>query len=148
MTTLIDRLWERTTRSGACRVWTGSTTGFGYGHIAIDGRNRMTHRVAYELLVGPIPEGLELDHLCRNRSCWNPSHLEPVTHAENVLRGTAPAAQNARKTHCPKGHPYDEANTIYRKWGRRCRACHNAATSRPERRRQRTKAAEGGAPDA
>jgi hypothetical protein len=83
------------------------------------------HRVAYELLVGPIPEGLELDHLCRNTRCVNPEHLEPVTGRENLMRAVSSwAAKNAAKTHCPQGHPYDEENTkVKRDGGRACRAC-------------------------
>lgn len=78
------------------------------------------HRVAYEEIMGPVPEGLELDHLCRTRSCVNPSHLEPVTHRENMNRGDV---ATRRKTHCPKGHPYDEENTGIYNGYRNCRAC-------------------------
>lgn len=132
----LDRLRERTTYAGECWVWGGYLNQAGYGRISVNGQHKRTHRVAYELLVGPIPEGLHLDHLCRNRACWNPEHLEPVTNAENILRGTAPSAENARKSHCPKGHPYDEANTLIRPNGRRrCRACHNASTNRQVRNR-------------
>lgn len=135
-TTTLDRLRARTTHSGDCWVWTGYTCRAGYGRISVNNHHEKTHRVAYELLVGPIPEGLPLDHLCRNRACWNPAHLEPVTCAENTLRGTAPSAKNAVKTHCPQGHPYDKANTIIRPSGaRRCRACHNASTNRKVRNR-------------
>ncbi|MFJ2662519.1 HNH endonuclease signature motif containing protein [Arthrobacter koreensis] len=81
------------------------------------------HRVAYELFSGPIPNGLVLDHLCRNRGCFNPNHLEPVTRAVNNLRGVGFMAAHARKTHCPKGHPYDEKNTQIKNGARRCRAC-------------------------
>ncbi len=105
---LADRFWEKVDRDGpdGCWVWTGANNGAGYGQIRIDDRNRYAHRVAYELEVGPIPESLFIDHLCRNRGCVNPAHLEPVTNAENILRGTAPTAVNARKKACPKGHPY------------------------------------------
>jgi HNH endonuclease len=92
----------------------------------------------YRLLVGPVPEGLELDHLCRNRACVNPAHLEPVSHRENVLRGASFAAINAVKTHCiHDGHPFDDVNTIVRPEGRRgCRACMNAAQRRYQRRKR------------
>ena len=82
----------------------------------------LAHRVAYELQVGPIPVGLQLDHLCRVRSCVNPAHLEPVTSAENTRRGL-----RAMKTHCPQGHPYAGENLLIRPTGqRRCRTCHLA----------------------
>lgn len=114
----------------ACWEWTGSTTQ-GYGAIAWgeDGRSRRVHRVVYELLVGPVPPPLMLDHLCRNRRCVNPAHLEPVTNRENVLRGIGPTAVNAAKTHCSVGHEFTEVNTYYNPrdpgW-RRCRACRRA----------------------
>lgn len=85
----------------------------------------LAHRFAYEDIVGPILEGLTIDHLCRVRHCVNPAHLEPVTHLENVRRGNGGLNQLA-KTHCPKGHPYDEENTYRlpsRPSGRYCRAC-------------------------
>jgi len=114
---------------GPCWEWTASQVGNGYGQFGTwtgNGNNR-AHRVAYTSLVGPIPAGLQSDHLCRNRLCVNPEHLELVTLRENVLRGEGPAAQHARKTHCPKGHPYDEKNTYLLVIGngvrRYCRAC-------------------------
>lgn len=83
------------------------------------------HRVVYEELVGPIPDGLMLDHLCRVRHCVNPEHLEPVTNRENVLRGEGHSAKAARATHCLKGHPYAGENLrILSNGWRRCRACH------------------------
>lgn len=119
--------------SGQCWEWMGGKHK-GYGRIyqaRTDGRSyyARAHRVAYELLVGPIPEGTELDHLCRNPGCVNPSHLEPVPHVENVRRGLAGKVnhRNSRKTHCPEGHPYDEKNTAYRSTGKRaCLACQRA----------------------
>lgn len=121
---LIERLEARTERRGTCLVWTGVVNGHGHGRIWQDGRFVFTHRAAYEALAGPIPEGLVLDHTCRVRACWNVLHLEPVTQRENVLRApTALAALNAAKTHCPKGHPYDAANTAHRNGRRHCRTC-------------------------
>lgn len=88
--TVTERFWPKVERvEDGCWLWTASLTGDGYGRISLGGKfgpMGLAHRVAYELLVGPIPEGLELDHLCRVRRCVNPEHLEPVTHAENVRR--------------------------------------------------------------
>ncbi len=108
---------------GPCWLWLPPDDGNGYGQFHRKGSVIRAHRFAYEDMVGPIPDGLELDHLCRVRRCVNPSHLEPVTTEENLLRGMGPAAINARKTHCPQGHPYDEANTYRYKNKRGCRAC-------------------------
>lgn len=84
-----------------CWVWQDSVRSR-YGFLLVDGRKQMAHRVGYELLVGPIPEGMQLDHLCRNRTCVNPAHLEPVTQQENILRSENMAAKWARRTHCHK----------------------------------------------
>lgn len=107
-----------------CMLFPSSTHTFGYGQFSLNCRLRLAHRVSYEMFVGPIPEGLTLDHLCRTPACVNPDHLEPVTRGENVLRGTGITARNARKTHCPKGHPYDAENTYVDPRNKRyCRAC-------------------------
>jgi hypothetical protein len=109
-----------------CWNWTASMNGKGYGQITVAGGMQKAHRAAYELIEGPIPAGLELDHLCRNRACINPAHLEPVTSRENTLRSPiSPSAINARKTHCPFGHEYTAENTLMRKGNRSrcCRAC-------------------------
>jgi hypothetical protein len=110
---------------GPCWIWIGARNGKdGYGSFRVTGQPTVAHRAGYQLIVGPIPEGLTLDHLCRNRRCVNPQHLEPVPFAVNVARGESPTAVNARKTHCPQGHPYDEINTMpRRRGGRNCRAC-------------------------
>ena len=108
-----------------CWIWTGSRNALGYGrvHFGASGRLKFAHRLAYELLVGPIPDGLVLDHLCRQPSCINPAHLEPVTDRVNILRGEGFAARAARQTHCPSGHPYDDENTYRWRGVRYCRAC-------------------------
>lgn len=118
-------LWEKVERQGDCWVWTGSAANRGYGSIHHEGRNGyLPHRLSYELLVGPIPDGLVLDHLCMNRRCVNPKHLEPVTNRVNILRGTSAAGLNSVKTHCVNGHLFDKVNTRIRKNGARiCIAC-------------------------
>lgn len=124
-----------------CWQWRGATSERGYGHL-FDGvrRARPAHVIAYELAHGPVPDGKELDHLCRNPSCVNPAHLEAVTHRENMRRGLGWAGVNARKTHCAQGHAYDEANTYvcHRPDGaitRTCRLCNSAAVARYKARR-------------
>jgi len=108
---------------GSCWLWTGAGTGNGYGKFWVFPRMVPAHRYAYEFCVGPIPEGLEIDHLCRVRNCVNPDHLEPVTHRENILRGETIMAKNAAQTHCKNGHPFDEANTYHYRGFRHCREC-------------------------
>lgn len=112
-------LWSR----DRCWFWQGAKTRSGYGNFMLTKtppKYVAAHRIAYEHYRGPIPEGLHLDHLCRNRSCVNPWHLEPVTNRENAQRG----ARGRMVTHCRNGHPYNEENTMWRKNGRRgCRAC-------------------------
>lgn len=120
----------RVTEDG-CWEWLGKTRGGGYAVIEIRGgvgraarEHKAAHRVSYQAFIGSIPDGLQLDHLCRNRRCVNPAHLEPVTARENTLRGTSPAAENAVKTHCHRGHELAGDNLRIREDGtRRCRAC-------------------------
>ncbi|MFK0288298.1 HNH endonuclease signature motif containing protein [Streptomyces sp. NPDC090499] len=139
-----DRFWTKVNRSGPislrreapgrCWVWTASLRADGYGQFRsggrVGGRNVRAHRVAYELLVSAIPDGLVIDHLCRNRACVNPEHLEPVTHRVNVIRGEGVSAKAARATHCKRGHAFDAENTIIRRSGKRlCKACQRAYTA-------------------
>lgn len=132
-----ERFWEKVDRSGgpdACWPWLAKRNWMGYGNFWADGREWMAHRWAYQELVGPITEGLTLDHLCRNRWCVNPAHMEQVTLGENILRGEGPAAKNRRKTHCKRGHPFDEANTYrfgpQKQW-RMCRTCAGLRQAQP-----------------
>lgn len=116
-----------------CWVWIGDATPRGYGRFMNqNGKVVRAHRVFYELLRGPIPDGLSIDHLCRVTSCVNPDHLEAVTNKENVLRGIGPTARNAKKTHCPLGHEYDAANTRHDKKSRFCRECKRIKDRSPQ----------------
>ena len=124
---MVSRFWAKVDKTGPCWRWTACTNGNGYGVLRGHAGMVSAHRFAYELIVGPIPEGLSIDHLCRNRGCVNPDHLEPVTHRVNVLRGVAASAVNARKTECTRGHPLSGANLYVNPRGeRQCRACDNA----------------------
>lgn len=132
-----DRFWEKVQKTDGCWEWLAGTTRHGYGVFHPGGnvhRNIPAHRFSYELHRGAIPEGLHIDHLCRNRRCVRPDHLEVVTVRENVLRGVGRSAQNARKTTCAQGHPF----TGHRTRGERfCRQC--ATEQARERRAARTK---------
>ena len=128
-------------KTETCWFWEGwLNNGYG-GYTTPDSKNHKAHRFAYEMCVGEIPEGLELDHLCRERSCVNPDHLEPVTHRENSLRGKGVAAVNASRTHSPQGHPYSVENTFLYRNTRYCREC---GRRRTRERYHRDKKSTGG----
>ena len=138
------RFWAKVDKSDDCWIWRGATLRNGYGYFAVVAtrvgqRNQLAHRFAYESEVGPIPEGLVLDHLCRNKACVNPAHLEAVTQRENVLRGDGPRATRevrAAMTMCRRGHDYLPDNLYVDKRGRRtCKACARVS----DRDRKRTK---------
>jgi hypothetical protein len=123
-----ERFWVKVQKSDGCWTWTGATQAGGYGRFMVASNPRtlvLAHRYSYEQLVGPIEGDLTIDHLCRNRSCVNPAHLEPVTREENALR----ANRNVGKTHCDRGHEFTEANTYRapsRPAVRGCRECRSA----------------------
>lgn len=136
MKTVEDRFWAKVIATDSCWYWTGATTN-GYGSFQWRGNASPAHRFAYELLVGPIPDGLQLDHLCRMRACVNPAHLEPVTQRENLLRGNGWSGRHARQMSCKHGHPFTAEN-IYSppRGGRQCRMCMHAKKQRQRMRRR------------
>ena len=135
LTQLPDRVFNRIMPvTSGCWIWTGSVTDSGYGTIRIDGVVTRAHRVVYELLVGLIPNGLEIDHLCRTKPCVNPDHLEPVTHQENTRRGVW-----IPKKQCPKGHPYRMENiSLSSKGYKVCLTCKRTQSREYARRIKKT----------
>jgi len=119
-----ERFAALTEKTVSCWNWLGAKWDKGYGQFCLNGRRVLAHRFAWEQVHGPILPGLTIDHLCRNRGCVNPAHMETVPNRVNVLRGVGHTAENARKTHCPAGHPYEPPNLIFDAEGRRrCRHC-------------------------
>lgn len=141
-----QRFWKKVNKSDECWLWMGARTKAGYGNFALDARHGsyrfvVAHRYAYEVLVGPVPVGMQLDHLCRVRHCVNPAHLEPVTNQENTRRGLL----SALKTECVNGHPWTPENTVVQKTGtrpgrRRCRTCVGAQNRKTAERRKAERA--------
>ena len=124
---LNERFWNKVDKTESCWLWKAALNNDGYGNFNLCGRGGIAHKLSYESLVGPVPDGLELDHLCRIRNCVNPAHLEPVTHKVNVQRGELYKV-NASKTHCPHDHPYSGDNLYLHPVGQRvCRTCNKLA---------------------
>lgn len=139
-TALRARLWARTEVDSetGCWNWTGQLDSGGYGKINAQHRTFAVHRLGCTLVGAPFDPELTLDHLCRNRRCWNPAHLEPCTLRLNILRGVGPTAENAHKTECIHGHPFDEENTRWRyrpgrNPERECRECRREHKRRSRR---------------
>jgi len=131
-----DEKWMPVPWTG-CWLWTASLDGHGYGQfnkVLSNGKwgSSKAYKFSYERAKGPVPDGLQIDHLCRERSCVNPDHLEAVTQKENILRGTSPAAMNLRKNHCSKGHEWTEDNVALYKGrrGRMCKQCNRDSANR------------------
>lgn len=128
-----------------CIEWIGAASAGGYGRIQVAGKSEFTHRVSYALFVGELKDNMHIDHLCRNRICFRPDHLEQVTPGVNAMRGLAGkvrGAQQRAKTHCPRNHPYDKENTIWDKRGYRlCMICHKVQQSEYRKRRKERRAA-------
>lgn len=138
-----SRLRERFVESDGCWEWTGKMSDYGYGLMRLGTKAtdpwRQAHRLVFEASVGGIPKGLDLDHLCLNRACVRPDHLEPVTRRVNLLRGMTIPAANAEKTHCPKGHAYAGDNLFYDGGNRKCRTCVNERNKKAARKRAANK---------
>lgn len=138
----IDLFREKFEGGAGCWEWRACKDSKGYGAFTFAGSQYRAHRVSYEFFIGPIADGLVIDHLCRNTSCVNPAHLEPVTNRENVLRGRGVSAGNMAKTRCIRGHEFSSENTrLFEELGRMrrvCRTCHREAVARAKRRKQGT----------
>lgn len=120
----VEKFWAKVEKREGCWRWKGLMSKDGYGVTTLNRRPYRAHRVAYTLMRGSIPTGLTIDHLCRNRACINPAHMEPVTMRENTLRGFGLTAIHARKTHCSNGHPFAGDNLrIHRRGYRTCMIC-------------------------
>jgi len=135
------RFWSKVAIAGECWTWTGAKMPNGYGRFYVSpGIVALAHRWAYESMVAQVPVGLVIDHVCRNRACVNPDHMDVVPQAINVRRGFAgyvTGALNAAKTHCPEGHPYTAENTLTDKRGcRSCRECSRFRCREAQRRRR------------
>jgi hypothetical protein len=121
--TLERVFWSHVSKTDTCWLWTGPVLQNGYGRLCVRSQPHYAHRISHEMLIGPIPDGLEIDHLCRVRNCVNPDHLEAVTHAENLRRAQPYREPHRPPTQCRKGHTYDIGTTY-------CRSCASASNRR------------------
>lgn len=141
----VERFFQKVSidEKSGCWNWTASLNVHGYGRFFLNGRVYGAHVAAEILFEEGVPEGYEVDHLCRNRRCCNPAHLDIVTHHENVIRGISPSADHYFQTHCHLGHPFDDENTYYNPDGvsRQCRACRQLAEDRRTEKRRKARAA-------
>ncbi len=144
-----ERFWFYVDVTPVCWEWTGPVDDWGYGRLWTGERRVHAHRYCYALLVGPIPVGLTLDHLCRVTVCVNPDHLEPVDAIANIMRGYGLPARNARKTHCVNGHPFTPENTSIRsRTGHRtCKACRKQVDKRRYQRQKAQRERDAADPD-
>jgi hypothetical protein len=126
---IAEKFLDKVIKTNDCWGWKNKPNGRGYSTLSYNYRNVLAHRFSYEQKYGKLEKGMVLDHLCRNRWCVNPDHLQVVSNKENILRGESPSAHNARKTHCPSGHEYNDENTLkyelklYKGHSRVCREC-------------------------
>ena len=130
---IVDRFWtsiEFPPFSNGCWLWLGAVNHSGYGRLYAERRDSRAHRVAYEICVGPIPSGMVIDHLCRNKRCVNPAHLEAVTQGENVRRDHASRFVHRYASHCRHGHPLTAENVYWRGTRRECRQCRRIGDAR------------------
>lgn len=139
-----QRFWKKVHKTDSCWIWTAAKNSRGYGSFWDGERLTCAHRFSYEIAKGMIDSRLELDHLCRNPSCVNPDHLEPVDHRMNMQRGITglkSGAQQRAKTHCPQGHPYDETNTYINPTtgARHCKICKSSCKKPPQKAAEQTK---------
>ena len=147
-TPLLARLEARFNRTAGCWIWTGKVDNTGYGSFGMrdngKSRTRSAHKIVYEVFVGKVPDGMQLDHLCRTPLCVNPEHLEVVTPRENTMRSNGLAAVNARKTHCKWGHEFTADNTYVpakRPNRRYCKICRSEAVKKYKNKSQAYKKA-------